>query len=238
MTEWVTDIVDRLGYVGVAFLVALESLFPPIPSELILPLAGFVAGQGDANFLGMVAAATVGSLVGAWILYGISAAIGPERLHRFVVRHGRWFGVKDTDLVRAEEWFDRRSTYAVLFGRCVPLIRSIVSIPAGFRRMPIVRFTIATIAGSLVWNFALIGGGAVLGDRWEQLGDYVAIFQWLVIVLIVGAIGWFVWTRLVKPKLTGRKPDGETLTAAERRHDATSAAGSPDDQVNRPPTVE
>ena len=126
MTEWVTDIVDRLGYIGVAFLVALESVFPPIPSEIILPLAGFVAGQGDANFVGMVLAATVGSLVGAWILYGISAAIGPVRLHRFIDRYGRWFGVKEADLVRAEEWFDRRSTYAVLFGRCVPLIRSIV----------------------------------------------------------------------------------------------------------------
>ncbi len=95
----------------------------------------------------------------------------------------------------------------MLFGRCVPLIRSIVSIPAGFRRMPIVRFTLATIAGSLVWNFALIGGGALLGDRWEELGDYVAVFQWLVIVLIVGAIAWFVWTRLVRPKLTGRASD-------------------------------
>jgi len=211
MTEWITDIVDRLGYIGVAFLVALESLFPPIPSELILPLAGFVAGQGEANFIGMVLAATAGSLIGAWILYGISAAIGPERLHRFVVRYGRWFGVKDADLVRAEEWFDRRSTYAVLFGRCVPLIRSIVSIPAGFRRMPIIRFTLATTLGSLVWNLALIGGGALLGDRWEQLGDYVAVFQWLVIVLIVGAIAWFIWTRLVKPKLTGRNVDGETV---------------------------
>lgn len=209
MTDWITDIVDRLGYVGVAFLVALESVFPPIPSELILPLAGFVAGRGDANFLGMVVAATIGSLVGAWILYGISAGIGPARLHRFVQRYGRWFGVQAADLVRAEAWFDRRSNYAVLFGRCVPLIRSIVSVPAGFRRMPIVRFTIATTVGSLVWNLALIGGGALLGNRWEELGDYVAIFQWLVIVVIVAAVGWFVWVRLVKPKLTGRTPDGE-----------------------------
>jgi membrane protein DedA with SNARE-associated domain len=220
MTEWVTDIVDRLGYLGVAFLVALESVFPPIPSEIILPLAGWVAGRGDANFFGMVAAATVGSLVGAWILYGISAAIGPERLHRFIAKNGRWFGVKESDLARAEDWFDRRSTYAVLFGRCVPLIRSIVSVPAGFRRMPIVKFTLATIAGSLVWNFALIGGGALLGDRWEQLGDYVAIFQWLVIVLIVAAVGWFVWTRLIRPKLTGRRADGMSLTGEELARDS------------------
>lgn len=247
MTEWVTEIVDRLGYVGVAFLVALESVFPPIPSEIILPLAGFVAGRGDANFLGMVLAATIGSLVGAWILYGISTAIGPERLHRFVQRHGRWFGVKTADLARAEEWFDRRSDYAVLFGRCVPLIRSIVSVPAGFRRMSIVRFTIATTVGSLVWNFALIGGGALLGNRWKELGDYVAIFQWLVIVLIGAAAGWFVWRRLIKPKLTGRNPDGEPMNGGDRTADelgqrTTSpdavAVGSPDDQGDRPPTVE
>lgn len=219
MTDWVTDIVDRLGYLGVAFLVALESVFPPIPSELILPLAGFVAGRGDANFLGMVAAATAGSLIGAWILYGVSAAIGPARLHRFIERYGRWFGVKGADLVRAEDWFDRRSVYAVLFGRCVPLIRSIVSIPAGFRRMPIVRFSIATAAGSAVWNFALIGGGALLGDRWEELGDYVAIFQWLVIVLIVAAVAWFVWTRMIKPKLTGKSAAGEPIDRDDRHVD-------------------
>lgn len=214
MTDWVTEIIDRLGFVGVAFLVALENVFPPIPSEVILPLAGYVAGRGDANFLGMVAAASVGSLVGAWILYGLSAAIGPSRMHRFIHTYGRWLGVKEADLIRAENWFDRRATYAVLFGRCVPLIRSIVSIPAGFRRMPIGRFTLTTIVGSLVWNLALIGGGALLGDRWEELGDYVAILQWLVVVVVVAAAGWFIWTRLIFPRLangrTAAAPDDST----------------------------
>jgi membrane protein DedA with SNARE-associated domain len=149
----------------------------------------------------MVLAATIGSIVGAWMLYGISAAIGPLRLHRFVVRFGRWFGLKEHDLVRAETWFDRRSDAAVLIGRCIPLIRSIVSVPAGFRRMPLPRFTVLTALGSAVWNAALIGAGAVLGDRWEQVGDIVGLLQGVVIVVVVALLGWFVWRRFVQPRL-------------------------------------
>jgi membrane protein DedA with SNARE-associated domain len=201
IVEWVTTVVETLGYVGVAFLVALENVFPPIPSEVILPLAGFVAGEGKASLPGMVVAATVGSVVGAWILYGISAAIGPERLHQFLVRYGRWFGVKERDLIRAEDWFDRRAGTAVLIGRCVPLIRSVVSIPAGFRRMPLLRFTLYTAIGSLLWNTTLIGAGAILGDRWERVGDVVGLLQGVVIVAIVGLVLFFMWRKVVLPRL-------------------------------------
>lgn len=202
LTTFVTDVVETVGYVGVALLVAVENLFPPIPSELILPLAGFVAGRGDASLIGMILAATLGSVVGAWILYGISAAIGPERLHGFIVGYGRWFGIKEPDLVRAEEWFDRRSDAAVLIGRCVPLIRSIVSVPAGFRRMPFVRFTVLTAIGSAIWNVALISAGAILGDRWDQVGDVVGLLQAVVIIVIVALVALFVWKRFIKPRFT------------------------------------
>jgi membrane protein DedA with SNARE-associated domain len=208
LTELVTDIVQTLGYVGVAFLVALENVFPPIPSEVILPLAGFVAGEGEASLPGMIIAATVGSVVGAWLLYGVSAWIGPDRLHQFVVRHGRWFGVKERDLVRAEDWFDRRSGTAVLIGRCVPLIRSVVSIPAGFRRMPILRFTAFTALGSLMWNTALIGAGAILGERWKQVGDVVGLLQGVVIVAIVGGVLFLMWRKLVLPRLPANLRNG------------------------------
>lgn len=208
LTELVTDIVQTLGYVGVAFLVALENVFPPIPSEVILPLAGFVAGEGEASLPGMILAATVGSVVGAWLLYGVSAWIGPDRLHQFIVRHGRWFGVKERDLVRAEDWFDRRSGTAVLIGRCVPLIRSVVSIPAGFRRMPILRFTAFTALGSLMWNTALIGAGAILGDRWKQVGDVVGLLQGVVIVAIVGGVLFLMWRKLVLPRLPANLRNG------------------------------
>ena len=209
LSDWVSDVIRAIGYAGVALLVALESIFPPIPSEVVLPFAGFYAGKGEASVPGMVLAATIGSVVGAWVLYGLAAAIGPDRLHRFVAAKGRWFGVKVTDLARAEAWFDKRADAAVLLGRCVPLVRSIVSVPAGFRRMPFVRFTLYTALGSLVWNLALIGAGALLGDRWEQVGNVVGILQWAVIVGIAVLVAWFGWTRFLKPRLAraGDLPD-------------------------------
>lgn len=187
--NWVQDVINQFGYFGVALLVIIENVFPPIPSEIVLPFAGFVAQQSgtqsDTSVVGMVIAATIGSVVGALILYAIATAIGPDRLRVFVARFGRWFGVKPTDLVRAEEWFDRRSIVAVLVGRCVPLIRSLVSIPAGFRRMKLTSFIVLTAIGSAVWNIALIGAGAVLGDQWERVGEYVGVFQWIVIAAIL-----------------------------------------------------
>lgn len=209
LSAWVSDVIEAIGYAGVAVLVALESVFPPIPSEVVLPFAGFYAGKGEASVPGMVLAATIGSVLGAWVLYGLAAWVGPDRLHRFVAAKGRWFGVKVPDLERAEAWFDKRADVAVLLGRCVPLVRSIVSVPAGFRRMPFVRFTVYTALGSLVWNLALIGAGALLGERWEHVGDVVGILQWAVIVGIAVLAAWFVWTRLLKPRLarSGDLPD-------------------------------
>jgi membrane protein DedA with SNARE-associated domain len=209
LANWVQDVINQFGYLGVALLVVIENVFPPIPSEIVLPFAGFVAQQGasavnatagaaqsDTTVVGMMIAATVGSVVGALILYFVSAAIGPERLRGFVERFGKWFGVKSLDLVRAEEWFDRRSSAAVLVGRCVPLIRSIVSIPAGFRRMKLTSFVVLTAIGSAVWNIALIGAGSVLGDQWERVGEYVGVFQWLVIAAVLLLLVRFVVSRL------------------------------------------
>ena len=211
LANWVQDVINQFGYFGVALLVVIENVFPPIPSEIVLPFAGFVAQQGasavnatadaaqsDTTVIGMMIAATVGSVVGALILYFVSAAIGPERLRGFVERFGKWFGVKSSDLVRAEEWFDRRSVVAVLVGRCVPLIRSIVSIPAGFRRMKLTSFVVLTAIGSAVWNIALIGAGAVLGDQWERVGEYVGVFQWLVTAAVLVLLVRFVVSRLKK----------------------------------------
>src|SRR5687767_370761 len=106
LSDWVTDVIDKLGYVGVAMLVALENVFPPIPSEIVLPFAGFVARDGDANLVVMILAATIGSTIGALVLYGVAAAIGPERLHVFVVRYGKWFRLTPRDIEKAERWFD------------------------------------------------------------------------------------------------------------------------------------
>jgi membrane protein DedA with SNARE-associated domain len=207
LATWVQDVINQFGYFGVALLVVIENVFPPIPSEIVLPFAGFVAQQGagaaesDTSVIGMMIAATVGSVIGALILYFVSAAIGPDRLRAFVEKFGKWFGVKPADLVRAEAWFDRRSSLAVLVGRCVPLIRSIVSIPAGFRRMKLSSFVVLTALGSAVWNIALIGAGAVLKDQWDRVGDYVGVFQWIVILAIVVFVVRFVIS-LVKRRRT------------------------------------
>lgn len=196
VATWVQDVIERLGAVGVALLVILENVFPPIPSEIVLPFAGFVARRGDGSVVVMVFAATVGAVAGALILYGIAALIGPDRLGAFIARFGRWFGVKPADLARAEQWFDRHALAAVLLGRCVPLIRSVVSVPAGFRRMRLAPFLLYTALGSLVWNTALIGAGAILGDQWERVQPYVAVLQWVVVAAILVLLARFALVRI------------------------------------------
>ena len=197
LTDWVVDVIKAIGYLGVALLVATESVFPPIPSEVVLPAAGLAASRGEANVVLMVVAATIGSVLGAWVLYLLSAAIGEVRLQALVARYGRWIGVKPKDLARAEAWFDDHSNSAVLICRCVPLIRSLVSIPAGFRRMNPLQFTIYTALGSLVWNAVLIGAGYQLGDRWEVVSEWVGVLQYVVVAAIVLWAAWWVWTRFL-----------------------------------------
>lgn len=197
IVEWAVSVVGSMGHVGVALLVALENLFPPIPSEVVLPLAGFVAARGEASVGATVLAATVGSMAGAYALYGLSAAIGPTRLELLVERHGRWFGLGAADLDRAVAWFDRRARSVVLISRCVPLMRSLISIPAGFRRMPLVPFSVYTFVGSLVWNAALVGAGYLLGENWERAGQPVDVLQNAVAVVVVVALVWFAWRRVL-----------------------------------------
>jgi membrane protein DedA with SNARE-associated domain len=184
LTDWATAIVEQLGYLGVAMLVAIENVFPPIPSEVVLGLAGYTASTGDASVVGMIIAATIGSVIGACVLYFLAAAIGPVRVRAITIRYGTWIGFGESDLDRAEEWFDRRSRAAVLLCRCIPLIRSLISIPAGFRRMPIVTFTVFTLIGSLVWNTILITAGYVLADQWERVLEFTEPFQTVVVVVI------------------------------------------------------
>lgn len=200
LVDWVISVVESLGYVGVALMVAVENVFPPIPSEVVLPLAGFVAVQGEATFVGMVAAATVGSMIGAYILYGIAAAIGPQRLRILVIRYGKWFRLDENDLDKTEEWFDRRANLAVLICRCVPLMRSLISIPAGFRRMALVPFSLYTFLGSLVWNFLLVGAGYLLGEQWHRAEAPLEVFQKVVLAAIAVGLGWFIWSRWLRPR--------------------------------------
>ena len=198
LATWVQDVIEQLGYLGVALLVVLENIFPPIPSEIVLPFAGFVAQQGSDSVVLMILAATVGSVIGALIMYWIAAIIGDERLHAFTRKFGKWVQIREADLTRAEEWFDRHAMSAVLVGRCVPLIRSVVSIPAGFRRMKLIPYIAYTFLGSLVWNILLVGAGALLGENWERVGSYIGVFQWIVIALVAVVVVRFLWTHVVR----------------------------------------
>ena len=198
LATWVQDVIEHFGYLGVALLVVLENVFPPIPSEIVLPFAGFVAQQGSDSVVLMILAATVGSVIGALIMYWIAAIIGDERLHTFTRKFGKWVQIREADLTRAEEWFDRHAMSAVLVGRCVPLIQSVVSIPAGFRRMKLIPYIAYTFLGSLVWNILLVGAGALLGENWERVGSYVGVFQWIVIALVAVVVVRFLWTHVVR----------------------------------------
>lgn len=211
LTDWVIDVIDRLGYLGVALLVALENVFPPIPSEVVLPAAGIHAKDGGSSVVGMIIAATIGSVVGAWILYLGASWIGPDRLRALVVRRGRWVGVKEKDLDKAERWFDRHEERAVLICRCVPLVRSLVSIPAGFRRMDAIRFTVYTAIGSLIWNTALVMVGYAARQHWGTVQDVVGYVQYAVVLAILGAVGWFAWRRIIRVRLHPEDVDPELL---------------------------
>jgi membrane protein DedA with SNARE-associated domain len=217
LSNWAADVVEALGYVGVALLVAIENVFPPIPSEVVLGLAGYTASRGDASVVGMIVAATIGSVVGAWVLYGFSAAVGPLRLRAIVIRYGVWIGFGESELDRAEQWFDRQSRYAVLVCRCVPLIRSLISIPAGFRRMPLGTFTVFTLLGSLVWNSVLVTAGYLLGEQWDNVLDYTEPFQDLVMVLIAGLVIAAVVRKVV---LTRRERDAEEQAHPGMTHES------------------
>ncbi|MFN8590827.1 MAG: DedA family protein [Thermomicrobiales bacterium] len=196
LAEWVAAVVQALGYPGLTALVALESVFPPIPSEVILPLAGFLTGQGRFSFVLVMIATTLGSIIGALVLYGIGAAIGPHRVHALVARFGRFALLTTDDLARAESWFDRYGPIAVFTGRLVPIVRSLVSIPAGYRRMPLGQFVLLTAAGSGLWNGALVALGWVFGENWHVIEQFVGWFQYVVIAVVLLLVLRFVWTRL------------------------------------------
>ncbi|HEV2067718.1 MAG TPA: DedA family protein, partial [Thermomicrobiales bacterium] len=148
LASWAADVIDALGYIGVFLLIVLENVFPPIPSEAILPLAGFLAGQGRMWLPAVIIAATLGAVAGALILYAAGAWFGDRRVRWLINKYGKWFAVSEGDLDKANDWFDRYGGFAVLLCRLVPIVRSLVSIPAGLRRMNLTTFIIYTAIGS------------------------------------------------------------------------------------------
>jgi membrane protein DedA with SNARE-associated domain len=187
--------VDRLGEVGVGLLIFLENIVPPVPSEVILPLAGFRARTGALNVWLVWPAATAGSVLGALVLYGVGAWLGYDRLHALAGK--RWFILtSQSDLDRGERIFERHGGKMVLLGRCVPLIRSVVSIPAGIAKMPLPRFLTLTAVGSGVWNALFIGLGWILGDQWGRVQGWLGPVSYVVIGLVVVGLAWLAVRKL------------------------------------------
>ncbi|MFV2111967.1 DedA family protein [Micromonospora sp. DT178] len=189
LTGWVAGVIDAAGAVGVALLVALESIIPPIPSEIVLAMAGYLASEGRFNVVLVGLAATAGSLGGALVLYWLGAAAGEDRLKRWLDRLPL---VDLDDLEKADRWFERHGRWAVLFGRMMPVVRSLISIPAGANRMPLPEFIAFTTLGSGIWNALFVGLGYALGSRWQQIEQYSKWFDYGIIAVFVVMIAWWV----------------------------------------------
>ena len=186
------DLIDTLGYVGLVVLMAVEHVFPPIPSEVVLPLAGFEVARGNMTFGGALAAATAGSLIGSSFLYALARAGGRP----LVLRLRSVLRLTEEDLDRAERRFERHSAWVVVLGRMVPGIRSAVSVPPGLLRMPFRRYLALTLVGSLIWNAALILAGQQLGSRWSEVGDVVGpVAHWVLIAVIPLIVVFFLVRR-------------------------------------------
>jgi membrane protein DedA with SNARE-associated domain len=173
MFEWITRVIATLGYTGVAALAFLENLFPPIPSELVVPLAGFVAANGELTVPMVIAAGSGGSLAGAALWYEIARRVGERRLRAWVKRHGKWITLGAAEVDRSQEWFKRHGNTAVLVGRLVPGVRTLVSIPAGFAGMRRVPFLAYSAVGTIAWTAALAYAGVLLKSQFTLVGDYI-----------------------------------------------------------------
>ena len=199
MVSWVTEFIQSAGYPALALLMMIENLFPPIPSELIMPLGGYLAAQGEMNIMWAVVAGTIGSVAGALPVYWLGAKLGPDRLERWADEHGRWLTISGEDIVKARKFFERRGVPAIFLGRLVPGVRSVIALPAGASHMPMVKFLLATTVGAAVWAGALAAAGYLLGTRFREVSKWMDMAGWVVLGAI---LLWYLW-RVVKHK--GRK---------------------------------
>ena len=193
LAGWTVDLMERIGGPGAGLAIFIENLFPPVPSEVVLPMAGFAAKLGRLSLTEAIVWTTLGSVLGAWVLYALGAWLGHDRVRKLVARIPL-IDVEDVDKTTA--WFARHGTKAVFFGRMVPLFRSFISLPAGTERMNFALFTLLTLSGSLIWNSVFIGAGYLLGANWHAIEPYTAALQYVVLAAVLGFVAWFVVGRL------------------------------------------
>ncbi|MFW6772856.1 DedA family protein [Nocardioides sp. CPCC 205120] len=203
---WAVELMEKIGPIGAGIAIAAENLFPPLPSEVILPLAGFTANRGDFTLAEALIWTTAGSVIGAAVLYWLGVAFGRQRMYR-VWEHVPL--VKTEDLERTEAWFERHGRKAVFFGRMVPIFRSLISVPAGIERMPFLLFLLLTLAGSLVWNSIWVLAGYFAGSQWDRVEPYMGAVQTTVVVVVALAVASFVVFRVRQNRRVRR--DASTL---------------------------
>ncbi|AKK02643.1 DedA family protein [Corynebacterium epidermidicanis] len=205
LIDWVVSLMGALGAPGVGIAIFLENIFPPIPSELILPLAGFTVGQGGMNFIAALVWATVGSILGALLLYWVGAKFGAQRLRQ--IADWMWL-TEPEDVDNSLDWFQQHGQWSVFFARLIPGVRSLISIPAGIDRMSLPKFTMLTAAGSLLWNAVLIGLGMWLGERYHVVSDVIDKYSTVIYAIIAAAISYVVyrmWRRKERRKARRRR---------------------------------
>lgn len=200
MENWILQLMEQFGYFGVFFLILVENIFPPIPSEVILTFGGFMTSRTSLTLLGVIFFATLGSLLGALVLYWIGRLLDIERMEKIVERWGHILRLKKEDIHKANQWFDRYGIWTVFFCRMVPVLRSLISIPAGMNHMDMGVFLFFTTIGTLIWNTILVGLGAYLGESWEIIVYYMDIYSnivyaLLVILFIIGMVYFFHFKR-------------------------------------------
>ncbi len=196
MAEWISSWMSGLGYWGIGLLMFLENLFPLIPSELIMPLAGFTAAKGAMNLPLAIFAGTVGTMVGTFAWYYLGRLVNYQRLEGWVDRYGRWMGVTAKDIDRVNQWFSQHGQKAVFFGRMVPGIRTLISLPAGMNQMSIATFSFYSTLGTLIWTTALTLAGYFLGDNYALIEKYLAPVSKLVLFGLVGLVGYWLFRKL------------------------------------------
>lgn len=202
MFDWVSGFIEQSGYLGLFLLMFAENVFPPIPSELVMPLGGFVAARGDLHIALVIVAGTLGSLAGALFWYGIGRWVGAARLKRWAARHGRWLTLAPAEVDRATAWFSRHCGKAVFFGRLVPTVRSLISVPAGIAGMEMSRFLLFSALGTAIWTGLLAGAGHLLGEQYRKVADYTNPVSNVVVALLV--LGYLYRVVTFRRRLAGR----------------------------------